>query len=117
MPRQSQIGPQNSARKKALRDFDDFANAAKELDQLCASVLQTNQRLLSQISTTVSLNSQILNALFSVVAQMQEMQMSFNLQWLQLQNSMQNESRQFTMVSNIMKTKHDTAKNAISNVR
>ena len=42
--------------------------------------------------------------------------MSFNLQYLQLQNSMQNENRQFTMVSNIMKTKHDTAKNTISNV-
>jgi hypothetical protein len=49
--------------------------------------------------------------------QMTEMNMSFNLQYLQLQNNMQNESRQFTMVSNIMKNKHDTAKNAISNLR
>ncbi len=49
--------------------------------------------------------------------QLQELQMSFNLQYLQLQNSMQNENRQFTMVSNIMKTKHDTVKNSISNIR
>jgi translation elongation factor EF-1beta len=48
---------------------------------------------------------------------MQEAQMSFNLQYLQLQNSMQDESRQFTMVSNVMKTKNDTAKNAISNMK
>jgi uncharacterized protein YukE len=47
----------------------------------------------------------------------QEMQMSFNLQYLQLHNQMQNENRQFTMVSNVMKTKHDTVKNSISNVR
>lgn len=47
----------------------------------------------------------------------QETQMSFNLQYLQLQNQMQNENRQFTMVSNIMKTKHDTVKNSISNIR
>ena len=47
---------------------------------------------------------------------MQEMQMSFNMQYLQLQNSMQNDNRQFTMVSNIMKTKHDTVKNTISNI-
>jgi hypothetical protein len=49
--------------------------------------------------------------------QMQETQMSFNVQYLQLQNTMQNENRQFTMVSNIMKTKHDTVKNSISNIR
>jgi len=48
---------------------------------------------------------------------MQETQMSFNLQYFQLQNLMQNENRQFTMVSNIMKTKHDTVKNSISNIR
>jgi hypothetical protein len=49
--------------------------------------------------------------------QMQETQMSFNLQYLQLQNAMQNENRQYTAVSNIMKTKHGTAKNAIGNIR
>jgi hypothetical protein len=43
--------------------------------------------------------------------------MSFNLQYLTLQSSMQNDNRQFTMVSNIMKTKHDTAKNSIRNIR
>lgn len=49
--------------------------------------------------------------------EMHEMNMSFNLQYLQLQQKMQSENRQFAMVSNIMKTKHDTAKNAINNVR
>jgi len=48
---------------------------------------------------------------------MQETQMSFNLQYLQLQSQMQSESRAFTAISNIMKTKHDTVKNSISNVR
>ena len=47
----------------------------------------------------------------------QEMQMSFNLQYLMLQNKISHENRQFTMVSNIMKNKHDTAKNAINNIR
>lgn len=49
--------------------------------------------------------------------QMQEMQMSFNLQYLQLQSKMQNETRRYALLSNIMKTKHDTVKNSISNVR
>ncbi len=48
---------------------------------------------------------------------MQEMNQSFNVQYLTLQQKMQDESRRFTMISNIMKTKHDTAKNSISNLR
>jgi hypothetical protein len=55
--------------------------------------------------------------LMQATQNMQETQMSFNLQYLQLQDSMQNDNRQFTMVSNIMKTKHDTVKNSISNIR
>lgn len=46
-----------------------------------------------------------------------DMQQSFNLQYLKLQQSMQRQNRQFTLVSNIMKVKHDTAKSAINNVR
>ena len=49
--------------------------------------------------------------------QMQETQMSFNMQYLQLQTQMQNENRSYTAISNIMKTKHDTVKNSINNVR
>ena len=56
-------------------------------------------------------------ALLDATKQMQETQMSFNLQYLQLQNQMQHENRSYTAVSNIMKTKHDTVKNSISNVR
>lgn len=46
-----------------------------------------------------------------------EMQMSFNLQYLMLMNKISHENRQFSMVSNIMKNKHDTAKNSINNIR
>lgn len=47
----------------------------------------------------------------------EEMQQSFNLQYLQLQQNMQQQNRQFTLVSNIMKVKHDTAQAAIRNMR
>lgn len=56
-------------------------------------------------------------ALLQATQQMQETQMSFNLQYLQLQSQMQSENRSYTAVSHIMKTKHDTVKNSISNVR
>ena len=46
-----------------------------------------------------------------------EMEQSFNLQYLQLQQKMQGQNRQFTMISNIMKVRHDTAKAAINNMR
>lgn len=55
--------------------------------------------------------------LLAATKQLQETQMRFNLQYLQLQSQMQNENRSYTAVSNIMKTKHDTVKNSISNVR
>jgi len=57
------------------------------------------------------------NQLLGATKQMQETQMSFNLQYLQLQSQMQHENRSYTAISNIMKTKHDTVKNSISNVR
>jgi hypothetical protein len=48
---------------------------------------------------------------------MQATQMSFNLQYLELQNQMQNENGQITMISNIMKTKSDTVENSTENIR
>lgn len=55
--------------------------------------------------------------LMAATRHMQETQMSFNLQYLQLQSQMQHENRSYTAISNIMKTKHDTVKNSIGNVR
>ncbi len=41
---------------------------------------------------------------------------TFNLQYLQLQEALQRESREFTALSNVMKVKHDSAKAAINNI-
>jgi hypothetical protein len=49
--------------------------------------------------------------------QLAEVQASFNLQYLQLQEKIQQDTRQFNLVSNIMKTKHDAAKNALNNIK
>ncbi|MDD5039270.1 MAG: hypothetical protein PHN78_08185 [Dehalococcoidales bacterium] len=56
-------------------------------------------------------------ALMNATKSMQEMSQSFNMQYLQLQQDMQEENRQFTLISNIMKTKHDTVNNSINNIR
>ncbi len=48
---------------------------------------------------------------------MQDMNNKFNIQYLQIQQTMQKDSREFNMISNIMKTKHDTARNSLSNLK
>jgi hypothetical protein len=72
-----------------------------------------SEYILGNIASTTTSDA----ALYSVDKTTQEMQMSFNLQYLQLQSQMQSENRQFTLVSNIMKTKHDTVENSINNIR
>lgn len=47
---------------------------------------------------------------------LQQQAQSFNLQYLQLQENMQRESREFTALSNVMRVKHDSAKSAIGNI-
>jgi hypothetical protein len=42
---------------------------------------------------------------------------AFNAQYLQLQEAMQRENREFTALSNVMKVKHDTARAAIGNIQ
>jgi len=41
---------------------------------------------------------------------------AFNAQYLQLQESMQRENREYTALSSVMKVKHDTARAAIGNI-
>jgi hypothetical protein len=52
----------------------------------------------------------------NIQSMMQDGQSS-NMQMLALQQQIQNESQQFTTVSNVMRAKYDTAKAAVSNIR
>jgi len=42
---------------------------------------------------------------------------AMNMQFLALQESLQKAGRQYTTISNVLKTKHDTVKNSIGNIR
>lgn len=68
-------------------------------------------------SGTVAEPSDAFNQMMTATKQMSEFQASFNLQYLQLQEKIQIDARQFNLISNIMKAKHDAAKNALNNVR
>jgi hypothetical protein len=54
--------------------------------------------------------------LLAATRALQQQSQTFNLQYLQLQESMQRESREFTALSNVMKVKHDSARAAIQNI-
>jgi DNA repair exonuclease SbcCD ATPase subunit len=133
------VGQQQSA-PMAIRSRADVAQAMDQIQSDLAALNQHHQSyreaaekldgLYSNLSKKAEAVSKAARAvkperpdpgavsqLLAATQQMQETQMSFNLQYLQLQSQMQNENRAYTAVSNIMKTKHDTVKNSISNLR
>jgi septal ring factor EnvC (AmiA/AmiB activator) len=101
-----QLEQQKTQLLTLMRDFDEQQKQVT----LKLEKLETGYDEMGGNGTS---QSELLNA----TKQMQETQMSFNLQYLQLQSQMQHENRSYTAISNIMKTKHDTVKNSISNVR
>ena len=107
-----------TTRNLALRNFDDFAGRVTELEQLCATSMQMNQKLLALLATEV--RGFTTNSTADPIArqrQLEAMQQRFNLQYMYMQQNMQDESRRFSLLSNIMKTKHDTARSSINNLR
>jgi len=56
-------------------------------------------------------------ALLAASKELEQSQLSFTAQYLALQNQIQNENRSYAAISSILKTKHDTVKNSISNIR
>ena len=56
-------------------------------------------------------------ALAAATKDMEQTQKASNTQFLQYMNQMQAERRAYNAVSNVLKTKHDTVKNSISNIR
>jgi hypothetical protein len=117
----------SASRTQAMQSLDESSSNIEQLLQVHEKMVQISgqqAKIFSDLSGKIENLSKLAGQkgtsqaqLMQAIQNMQETQMSFNLQYLQLQNSMQNENRQFTMVSNIMKTKHDTAKNAIGNIR
>ena len=91
---------------------DGLVFTEKEVDELFLMHVAS-----SPGDVTVELSEEELAMVAGGVGGNTQMAMSFNLQYLQLQGKFQQDNRQFTAISNIMKTRHETAKNAIGNVR
>jgi septal ring factor EnvC (AmiA/AmiB activator) len=109
---QKELAQLEQQKKQLLTQMAAFEKQQKIMTQKVEK-LETAYNNMTPVAAGGSGQDQLLNA----TKQMQETQMSFNLQYLQLQSQMQHENRSYTAVSNIMKTKHDTVKNSISNIR
>ena len=118
----------NTQVKAALSQEVEAAQAAhSDLDGSQAQGARLEEELIQRVNAfgrevvdflaLVAAGGSSQQQLLDATKQMQETQMSFNLQYLQLQSQMQHENRSYTAISNIMKTKHDTVKNSISNIR
>src|SRR6476646_2756074 len=111
------------ARERALSALAEAENSRAKLLEIHNGLREKSSelgRLFLQSSALVDKFAKAIGSqadLLQATKNMQEAQMSFNLQYRQLQRQMQNENRTFTSVSNVLKTRHDTAKNSISNIR
>ena len=103
--------------EKLNESHQNLIKVVGELDSLYAKLAKKTQEVSRLAADAEKSRNGKMKELFKAIGEMQEMQMSFNLQYLMLQNKISQENRQFSMVSNIMKNKHDTAGNSINNIR
>jgi len=116
-----------AARTEAVRAIEESSARLSELAAVHARIVQTNAEMskvysalsgkISEAGKMAGESGRSREQLLQALKQLDRMNQSFNMQYLGLQQKMQDESRRFTLLSNIMKTKHDSAKNSISNVR
>jgi hypothetical protein len=108
-------GPDSVTQLLQVATQAGFPFAEQHLDDLFLAMAanETEGELTAEQLETVAGG---LDPLFATQS-MEEMDQTFNLSYLQLQQNMQSDNRKFTTISNLMKTKHDTAKSAINNIR
>ncbi len=123
------LGPAASADDARTQALDTLRDADTDLASLTKSHLAYDSKAKELSEAARKLNAAVEQhikiaggkkvdaELKQSLSSLQETSMSFNLQYLQLQMQMQSENRSYTAISNIMKTKHDTVKNSISNIR
>jgi len=106
--------------KKSKQDinnaFENFERVTDQLNNWLKSTTITIKKIKTSKETTAETATQQ-SMLMDATQQIAAFQSSFNLQYLQLQEKIRIDTRQFNLISSIMKAKHDAAKNALNNVR
>jgi hypothetical protein len=122
-----QIPTSSAAQQPLTQAIEDASSGLAQLQKIHANTAELNEKMSALVLSLSKKTAEVGRlaaakgtssaALLEAIKEMSDMQMSFNLQYLQLQEQMQSDNRQFTAVSNVLKTKHDTVKNSISNIR
>lgn len=97
----------------ALRRLDELRAGLEKVIQLHNSYVQLATGGVNSVSGGGSISQKQLMA----TKRMQETNQSSNLQYLQLQQKMQSVNRQFTLLSNFMKTEHNMVQHMIRSMR
>jgi uncharacterized protein YukE len=90
----------------------DAMNASmKKIESLCQKIEDAASKRSAAIEDILRSGQSIQSA------KLRALDTAFNTQYLKIQMHMQRENQIFTSVSNVLKTRHDTAKNSIGNIR
>jgi len=103
--------------ESSLADLENIHGKTVELSEKMFGIYSALNKKVTEVARLAGQSGTSLSQLAQATKEMQEMSQSFNLQYLMLQQQMQSENQQFTTISNVLKTKHDTARNSISNIR
>lgn len=101
-----------SSLTQTIDDIDEKLNNDNTSTRAGVSTSRSNIR--SVRSTIAAIQTDLTN---NNIAEAQTKMQTLNSQLLVLQQSLQNLGTQYSSVSNVLKTKHDTVKNSISNIR
>ncbi|MGB9600192.1 MAG: hypothetical protein ACP5QK_07870 [Myxococcota bacterium] len=94
-----------------------LAEKSAEVENKEAIINEGGTSINNNSSTSIPSQNSSANDLLSATKALQEANWQFSLEYLNLQEKVSSENRYFSTVSNIMRTRHDSAKNAINNLR
>lgn len=106
------MGVMHAGGKQELRIKEPRTQA--DFTRLIDSMKRDLDKMDGIVEKEFDAHADLLNAMKKVE---REKRMSFGVPISRLQEAMQAENRKYESVSNVLKTRHDTAKNSIGNIR
>lgn len=100
-----------------LSTLEAYFQELSSLNEQLALQVSALQRTLSDCSGKVQTREVASGTTSSLTQQTRESLSRQTMELLALQQKMQQQNRQYTTLSNVMKTRHDTAKSTINNIR
>lgn len=106
----------DTSHARVLESAEAVAALYAELSAGIEEVARLAERL-SMESTDRATTTRLQDQLLQTIGGLQQMQIEAHMQFLALQNQMQQESRQYQTISNALKARHDAAMSAIRNMK